>query len=99
MRRRFRKRARPTPSPRPSGCARPGKSDADIGKLVDEPVQAARVAAFDAELRALAERAAGTLVEMWNIFRGLVRRGKPGGDRVPAGTEGTTGPPSPPTDS
>ena len=76
-----------------------GKSDADIDKLVNEPLQKAEIAAFDAELGQLAERAAGTLIEMWNIFRGLVRSAA---SPAPAGCRPRPRahrPPSPPTDS
>ena len=66
-----------------------GKPDADIDKLVDQPLQQAEIAAFDAELGGLAERAAGTLIEMWGIFRGSFEGGKPGAARVAAQTEGT----------
>ncbi len=66
-----------------------GKTDADIDKLVREPQQQAEVAAFQGEVGQLAERAAGTLLEMWTIFRGSFVGGRPGAARVGAQTEGT----------
>ena len=66
-----------------------GKSDADIDKLVHEPLRQAEAAAFQGEVGQLAERAAGTLLEMWTIFRGSFVGGRPGGARVAAQTEGT----------
>ena len=66
-----------------------GKSDADIDTLVHEPLRQAEIAAFQGEVGQLAERAAGTLLEMWTIFRGSFVGGRPGGARVGAQTEGT----------
>ena len=66
-----------------------GKTDADIDKLVREPLQQAEIAAFQGEVGQLAERAAGTLLEMWTIFRGSFVGGRPGAARVGAQTEGT----------
>jgi hypothetical protein len=66
-----------------------GKSEDEIDKLVREPLQQAEIAAFQGEVGQLAERAAGTLLEMWTIFRGSFAGGRPGAARVAAQTEGT----------
>ena len=68
-----------------------GKSPDDIRRDVDEPLMAARVARFEAELRSISDRASGTLVDMWNIYVSSFAGGKTDGARVGAQTEGTPG--------
>jgi hypothetical protein len=69
-----------------------GKSEDEIRKLVDEPHMAARIKAFEAELFAITDKAAGTLIELWKIYVSSFEGGKPAsGRRVAASSEGTAG--------
>jgi hypothetical protein len=53
---------------------------------------AARVKRFEGELQAMADKAAGTLIELWRIYVSSFEGGKTGGGkRVKAQTEGTPG--------
>jgi NADH dehydrogenase/NADH:ubiquinone oxidoreductase subunit G len=69
-----------------------GKSDEEIRKLVDEPLVASQVKQFQAEMLAMADKAAGTLIELWRIYVSSFERGRTtGGTRVGASSVGTPG--------
>jgi hypothetical protein len=70
-----------------------GKSEDEIRKLVDEPLVASQVKQFEAELSAMADKAAGTLIELWRIYVSSFAGGRTAGrrrvDASPVGTPGS----------
>lgn len=68
-----------------------GVTEEELRRQVDEPLQKAEIAAFEAELDRLATRASGVLIEMWKVYAASFERGRTTGSRVGASTEGTPG--------